>query len=143
MSRIAPVPGSVYGYSDSIAHSAWTPKVGLELKLPHDALAYVSATRGFKSGGFNPSSTVPGRGYAPEWAWSYEGGWKGTLMGGRSRFALSAFVMDYTDLQVQTPIGDRGLRHSQCRSRDDSRHRSGEHITDRARHRSRRSRHLA
>ena len=100
-----PVPGSVYGYSDSIAHSAWTPKVGLEMKLPHDALAYVSATRGFKSGGFNPSSTAAGRGYAPEWAWSYEGGWKGTLMGGRSRFGVSAFVMDYTNLQVQTPIG--------------------------------------
>ena len=99
------VPGSVYGYSDSIAHSAWTPKFGLEMKLPHDALAYVSATRGFKSGGFNPSSTAPGRGYAPEWAWSYEGGWKGALMGGRSRFAVSAFVMDYTNLQVQTPIG--------------------------------------
>ena len=48
-----PISGSVYGYSDSIAHDAWTPKVGLEMKLPHDALAYVSATRGFKSGGFN------------------------------------------------------------------------------------------
>ena len=95
----------MYGYSDSIAHSAWTPKVGLEMKLPNGALAYVSATRGFKSGGFNPSSTVAGRGYAPEWAWSYEGGWKGALMGGRSRFDVSAFVMDYTDLQVQTPIG--------------------------------------
>jgi iron complex outermembrane receptor protein len=100
-----PVAGSVYGYSDSIAHDAWTPKVGIEMKLPHDALAYLSATRGFKSGGFNPSSTVPGRGYAPEWAWSYEGGWKGALMDGRSRFAVSAFVMDYTNMQVQTPIG--------------------------------------
>ena len=75
------------------------------MKLPNGSMAYVSATRGFKSGGFNPSSTVPGRGYAPEWAWSYEGGWKGTLMGGRSRFATSAFIMDYTNLQVQTPIG--------------------------------------
>ena len=26
-------------------------------------------------------------------------------MGGRSRFATSAFIMDYTNLQVQTPIG--------------------------------------
>jgi iron complex outermembrane receptor protein len=100
----APVSGSVYGYSDSISHDAWTPKVGLEVKLPHDALGYVSATRGFKSGGFNPSSTAAGRGYAPEWAWSYEGGWKGTLRGGRSRFGTSAFVMEYTNLQVQTPI---------------------------------------
>ena len=100
-----PVRGSTYGYSDSITHGEWTPKVGLELKLPNGMLSYVSATRGFKSGGFNPSSTVVGRGYAPEFAWSYEGGWKGTLMNARSRFAVSAFVMDYTDLQVQTPIG--------------------------------------
>jgi iron complex outermembrane recepter protein len=99
------VPGSVYGYADSISHSAWTPKIGLEMKLPHDAIGYVSATRGFKSGGFNPSSTAAGRGYAPEWAWSYEGGWKGALMGGRSRLGVSVFVMDYTNLQVQTPIG--------------------------------------
>ena len=99
------IDGSVYGYSDSIAHNAVTPKVGLEIKLPQSGLAYLSATRGFKSGGFNPSSTVAGRGYAPEWAWSYEGGWKSGLMGGRSRLDVSAFVMDYTNLQVQTPIG--------------------------------------
>ena len=100
-----PIPGSEYSYSDSIAHSAWTPKIGLEMTLPNGALAYVSATRGFKSGGFNISSTAVGRGYAPEWAWSYEGGLKSALMGGRSRFGTSAFVMDYTNLQVQTPIG--------------------------------------
>jgi iron complex outermembrane recepter protein len=101
----APIAGSIYGYSDSIANSAWTPKIGLDMTLPNGALVYASATRGFKSGGFNPSSTAPGRGYAPEWVWSYEGGLKGTFMGGRSRFSTSAFFMDYTNLQVQTPIG--------------------------------------
>jgi iron complex outermembrane receptor protein len=60
------VSSSVYSYSDSIAHRAWTPKLGIEMKLPRGALGYVSATRGFKSGGFNPSSTAAGRGYAPE-----------------------------------------------------------------------------
>ncbi len=98
------VPGTVYGYADSISNSAWTPKVGLEMKLSDSALAYLSATRGFKSGGFNLSSMVPGRGFAPEFAWSYEAGWKGTLAGGRSRLNASAFYVDYTDLQVQTPI---------------------------------------
>ena len=98
------VPGSVYAYSDSITHTASTPKLGLEMKLPHGALTYVSATRGFKSGGFSPSSNAPGRGFAPEWAWSYEGGLKGMLMNGRSKFGISGFVMDYTNLQVQTPI---------------------------------------
>jgi iron complex outermembrane receptor protein len=88
-----------------MSHSAWTPKAGLEVQLPRDLFAYVSATRGFKSGGFNPSSTAAGRGYAPEWAWNYEGGLKGALRNGRSRFAVSLFHMDYTDLQVQTPVG--------------------------------------
>jgi len=100
-----PIPDSVYGYSDSIDHGAWTPKFGIELKTQQGALAFLSATRGFKTGGFNPSSTAPGRGFAPEWAWSYEGGFKGAFMGGRSRLHVSAFFMDYLDLQVQTPIG--------------------------------------
>jgi iron complex outermembrane recepter protein len=98
------IPGSVYGYSDSIHHDAWTPKFGVEMTLPRGALTYVSATRGFKSGGFNPSSNAPGRGFAPEWAWSYEAGCKGVALNGRSRLGISAFVMDYTNLQVQTPI---------------------------------------
>jgi iron complex outermembrane receptor protein len=100
-----PVAGSPYAYADAIAHSAWTPKVAIDVKLSNGMLAYASATRGFKSGGFNPSSTVPGRGYAPEWAWSYERGLKAALLRERMRFSASAFVMDYTNLQVQTPIG--------------------------------------
>ena len=115
----------------------WTPKFGLEMKLPTDALAYLSATRGFKSGGFNLSSTVAGRGYAPEWAWSYEGGWKGALMGGRSRFERVCLRDGLHGSAGADAHRDRGPRHPQCRSRDDSRRRSGEHVTDRARHRSR------
>jgi len=100
-----PIPASVYSYTDSIVHTAWTPKFGVELKLPQQTLAYVSATRGFKSGGFNLSSTQPGRGFAPEWAWSYEGGVKASPMNGRTRVNVAAFSMDYTNLQVNTPIG--------------------------------------
>ena len=99
------VPGSVYGYADAISHRAWTPKLGLEIRLPREALGYISATRGFKSGGFNLSSTVPGRGYAPEWVWSFESGVKGALANGRSRFGVSVFHAEYSNLQVQTPIG--------------------------------------
>src|SRR4029077_9827345 len=43
-------------------------------------------------------------GYAPEWVWSYEAGVKGAVRGGRSRFDLSAFTMDYTNLQVQALV---------------------------------------
>jgi iron complex outermembrane receptor protein len=100
----APAPGSAYAYSDSIAHSAWTPKVALELRGGESVLGYLSATRGFKSGGFNFTSTEPGRGYDPEWAWSYEAGLKTRLGGGRARLSLAAFHTDYTDLQVQTIV---------------------------------------
>jgi iron complex outermembrane receptor protein len=97
--------GTGYAYADSIEHSAWTPRFSVDLKLPRKAITYLSATRGFKSGGFNPSSTQPGRGYAPEWAWSYEAGLKTELLDGRARLNIAAFDMEYTNLQVQTPIG--------------------------------------
>ena len=132
----APISGSIYGYSDSIANSAWTPKIGLEMTLPNGALAYVSATRGFKSGGFNPSSTAPGRGYAPEWVWSYEGGLKGTLMGGRSRFSHVCVLHGLHEPASADAYRHRRLRYPQCRSRDHSRHRSGGHVALRPRHRS-------
>jgi iron complex outermembrane receptor protein len=65
-------------------------------------LAYASATRGFKSGGFNLASPEAGRGYAPEWAWSYEGGLKTVVASGRVRLSAAAFHTDYTDLQVMS-----------------------------------------
>jgi iron complex outermembrane recepter protein len=98
------VAGSAYSYSDQIAHDAWTPKLGLEWKPGERVLGYASATRGFKSGGFNISSREPGRGYSPEWAWSFEAGLKATLASGRASFDLAAFHTDYTDLQVQFTI---------------------------------------
>ena len=96
------VPGSAYAYTDAISHTAWTPKLGLELQAGRTLLAYGSATRGFKSGGFNFSSREAGLGYAPESAWSYEGGLKASL--GRARLTVAAFQTDYRDLQVQTAI---------------------------------------
>jgi iron complex outermembrane receptor protein len=98
------VIGSEYEYSDSIRYSAWTPRVGFEVQARENLLAYVSAARGFKSGGFNLTSTEPGRGYAPESAWSYEAGLKSDVAERRARLNVSVFVTDYKDLQVQTPI---------------------------------------
>jgi iron complex outermembrane receptor protein len=98
------LPGTAYAYSDAIHHDAWTPRLAVDVKLPGQATAYASATRGFKSGGFNPSSAQAGRGFGPEWAWNYEGGLKTDLLAGRARLNVAAFHMDYTNLQVQTPI---------------------------------------
>jgi iron complex outermembrane receptor protein len=88
-----------------VLYTAWTPKFGVDVKLPRQTTAYVSATKGFKSGGFNPSSQQPGRAFGPESAWSYEGGVKSEFLNGRARLNLAVFDMDYTDLQVQAPVG--------------------------------------
>jgi iron complex outermembrane recepter protein len=40
----------------------------------------------------------------PESAWSYEGGIKRTIAGGRARVNMAAFYSDYQDLQVQSFI---------------------------------------
>jgi iron complex outermembrane receptor protein len=99
-----PVPGTTYAYADRIERGAWTPKFAVEARLRDRVLAYASAARGFKTGGFNLTSTTVGRGYAPEWAWSYEGGLKTTTAGARVRVNLAVFYTDYSDLQVQTAI---------------------------------------
>ena len=99
-----PVPASSYIYADAISHAAWTPKFGVELRPDEHVLAYVSATRGFKSGGFNLTSMEAGRGYAPEWAWSYEVGLKTVAAGGNAHANMAVFHTRYTNLQVQTGI---------------------------------------
>ena len=79
---------------------AWYRCEGGDQSIP----VYFSATRGFKSGGFNLTSQVVGRGFAPRVAWSYEGGLKSTVAQGRASVNVAAFYMDYSDLQVQTAI---------------------------------------
>jgi iron complex outermembrane receptor protein len=98
------LPATSYSYHDEIESNAWTPRFGLESQLFPGALAYISATRGFKTGGFNLTSPVPGRGFAPEWAWSYEAGLKKTIGQDQAWFSVAAFQADYSDLQVQTAI---------------------------------------
>lgn len=77
--------------------SAWTPKIGVDYDLSQDVLAYASASRGFKSGGFQLGDGKP---FLPEYLWSYEVGIKSTLLDRRLRANLSAFFYDYTNLQV-------------------------------------------
>ena len=95
---------SSFQYRDATVATAWTPKFGLTFSLDEDTLAYASMTRGFKSGGFNISATNAGRGFAPEWAWTYEAGVKSSHLSRRVNLNGAVYVTDYTDLQVQTPI---------------------------------------
>ena len=95
-------PTSFYNYVDNAAFHAWTPKGAIQVQVSGNTFVYVSATRGFKSGGFNPTARTPGLAFNPEFAWSYEGGLKQTMAGGRIRVNTAVFSTDYEDLQVQS-----------------------------------------
>ncbi len=102
---IANRPGlgfSPFGDSPQNSWSAFTPKFGIEYFMSEDVLWFASATRGFKSGGFNSllfgaSPTLES--VDEEFIWSYEGGVKATLMDGRLRANAAFFYYDYSDLQ--------------------------------------------
>jgi iron complex outermembrane receptor protein len=98
-------PASYYAFVDRAASDAWTPKGSIQVLASRDTFFYASATRGFKSGGLNPTATKPGLAFRPEFAWSYEGGLKRTMSGGRVRLNTAVFYNDYRDLQVQSFAG--------------------------------------
>ena len=79
-----------------------TWRLALDYQLNDDTLIYGSYNRGFKSGGFNPTSLlIPP--YDPEVLDAYEAGFKSTLLDRRVRFNGAFFFYDYKDVQVQVP----------------------------------------
>ncbi len=96
----------------SASWSAWSPKVSLEYHLTQNLMTYVSASKGFKSGGFNgrPSSLdVATSIFNPETVWSYEAGIKSTWLDRRLLLNVAGFISKYNDIQltaiIATPAG--------------------------------------
>lgn len=81
--------------------SAFTPRFALEYQASDDIYLYASASRGFKSGGFNLTSL---QSFDPETIWSYESGLKAEWLDRRVRTNISAFYYDYTNLQVRISV---------------------------------------
>jgi len=99
-----------YGNSDAVRFSPTDHMLGGRLVLEHDVndvvMGYLSATRGYKVGGFNVSGTLDPalREYDPEGLWNYEAGVKGTWLDGRLSARGSVFYMQRDDMQVATSI---------------------------------------
>jgi len=101
-----PPPLGAAGNYDVRASQKWnalTPRFALDYQMNDDVLVYASATRGFKSGGFQglagnaASQSTP---YDPEYAWSYETGFKSQFWDRKALFNASIFQTNYKDLQV-------------------------------------------
>jgi iron complex outermembrane receptor protein len=96
------VPGAVTNvptpYADARDWEAFTPHVALEYRAGF-GLAYVSYSRGFKTGGYNyPASVNPV--LDPESLDSYELGIKTSFASDRLRLRSALFQYDFEDLQV-------------------------------------------
>jgi len=106
-----PIPASAL--TPQSASDTWyglTPKAGINVRITPDLLAYFSFTRGYKSGGWNnrlpPNYDASGMivraplKYLPEDGNQYEIGAKGNWFGGRLSLNVSAYIHDYTNLQI-------------------------------------------
>ena len=84
-----------------------TPRVAYAHKFSDSMMMYVSATNGFKSGGWNArgSSSAALQAFAPETIWSYELGMRADWMDGRLRTNVTAFYSDLEDLQTTYTVG--------------------------------------
>jgi iron complex outermembrane receptor protein len=91
---------------------AFTPKFVVSYDLDPDKMLYVSATRGFKSGGFNVGALQHAP-YNPEYVWSYEAGFKSVWLDGLLRANLDVFHYDYSNLQVtQYAVGKTSITNA-------------------------------
>ncbi len=119
-----PFPGALLGLpfdlpartdrvTQSDDYSAFTPKVGLDYSLPASGsidsmLLYLSAARGWKSGGYNAIAIFglddARKPYSPEKNWTYEAGVKTDLVGNRLRINAALFYETVTDLQLNATL---------------------------------------
>lgn len=80
----------------------WTPRFAVNYNPTDDLLFFASATRGFKSGGWNARGTAANEllPFGPEKAWNYEVGLKSELLDRRLRVNLTAYYLDVSELQA-------------------------------------------
>jgi iron complex outermembrane receptor protein len=94
-------------YTNSRTFDDFTPRISVDYRFTDNVMGYASFTNGFKSGGFDMrgnEAVFPGTvdGYEPETVDSYEIGMKTTALDGDLIFNVTAFLADYTDLQITT-----------------------------------------
>ncbi len=80
---------------------------GARFFFTDDIMAYATVSTGFRSGGLSPraqTSEVLARGYEPETLINYEAGLRTTLFDGRVILTLTAFVMEYEDMQIELAV---------------------------------------
>lgn len=91
-----------------------TPKLVLDYLPDKNHMLYASATKGFKSGGYNTVAIQPA--FAPETAVNYEAGLKSKLFDDRLCLNLAAFYTKYNDMQVSLVMNGAGGMYSEVKN---------------------------
>lgn len=97
-----------------VDEQVWTPRVALNYELTDDVSFFVSATRGFKSGGWPAraganNAFIP---FAPEKIWSNEVGLRGEFFDSTLRLNATLFSAKTEDIQIPARIDFNGVQIS-------------------------------
>jgi iron complex outermembrane recepter protein len=108
----APGLGTAGTLAGSRSDHGWMPSGRVQYQLDPNAMAYLTYSRGFKAGGFNPgdlTAVAANLPFGPEHVNAYELGLKSKWAEDRLLLNLAVFRSDYSDLQVSanqnTPAG--------------------------------------
>ena len=107
-------PRGAFTFTNNVALAEvkrWDPKVTLNYQVNNDLMVYASYATGFKGGGVNPyvvASAAELTPYGAETLKSYEVGFKSEWFDHKARLNVSAFVMDYKNLQEQVNLAALG-----------------------------------
>ena len=118
-----PYNGGPSSGSGSAKDAPLTPKFGIDFKPDDDNLYYISAAKGFRTGGANTPipearcdadlaalgfSSAPET-YKSDGVWSYEAGAKNKLFGNKLQIATSVFRINWTDIQQRVYLPTCGF----------------------------------
>jgi len=82
-----------------------TPKVALQYTLPSKQMFYASASKGYKTGGFNTSfEKEEDRSFDPEYSWNYEVGSKLLFFQNIIQAEVCLFYIDWKNQQIYQPL---------------------------------------
>lgn len=100
--QIANTTNSALKDVDSIDFGDWAGKLQLNYKGIEDTLIYASINKGIKGGNWSPSSAVSLENirHDEETLYSYEFGYKSTILDNRGRLSSALFYYDYQDYQA-------------------------------------------
>jgi iron complex outermembrane recepter protein len=81
------------------------PKFAAQYNSANGHSAYVTVSRGYKTGGFNVTfESDEDRSFDPEFSWNYEAGIKSAMFMNRAFVNASVFLIDWTNQQIYQPV---------------------------------------